>query len=225
MVRRSSSDAPALPLALPTGPDFLRELALTAQGEAPVAGVDEAGRGPLAGPVVAAAVILDPERIPDGLHDSKQLTAKRREELFEAILATADVAIASVSHALIDATDIRKASLEAMRRAVAALPVRPRYVLVDGRDMPRLPCAGEALVAGDARSLSIAAASIVAKVSRDRLMDRLCLAYPAYGFSGHKGYAAARHRAAIAEHGPCPFHRLSFSPFRADAASPASTDD
>lgn len=224
MVRRSSSDAPALPLALPTGPDFLRELALTAQGEAPVAGVDEAGRGPLAGPVVAAAVILDPERIPEGLHDSKQLTAKRREELFEAILATADVAIASVSHALIDATDIRKASLEAMRRAVAALPVRPRYVMVDGRDMPRLPCAGEALVAGDARSLSIAAASIVAKVSRDRLMDRLCLAYPAYGFSGHKGYAAARHRAAIAEHGPCPFHRLSFSPFRTDAASPASTD-
>ena len=199
---------------LPAGPDFLRERALAAQGEAPVAGVDEAGRGPLAGPVLAAAVVLDPGRIPEGLHDSKQLTAKRREELFEAILATADVAVASVPHGFIDRSDIRKASLEAMRRAVSALPVRARYVLVDGRDLPVLPCPGEALVAGDARSLSIAAASIVAKVTRDRLMDRLCLAYPVYGFSSHKGYAAAKHRSAIDAHGPCPFHRLSFSPFK-----------
>lgn len=214
MARRPASEAPTLPMDLPAGPDFLRERALGAQGEAPVAGVDEAGRGPLAGPVLAAAVVLDPGRIPEGLHDSKQLTAKRREELFEAIVATADVAVASIPHGFIDRSDIRKASLEAMRRAVSALPVRARYVLVDGRDLPVLPCPGEALVAGDARSLSIAAASIVAKVTRDRLMDRLCLAYPVYGFSLHKGYAAAKHRSAIDAHGPCPFHRLSFSPFK-----------
>ncbi len=204
---------------LPAGPDFLRELALMARGDVPVAGCDEAGRGPLAGPVVAAAVVLNPERIPDGLNDSKQLTAKRREELYEFILATAEVAVASVSHRVIDLTDIRKASLEAMRRAVAALPVRARYVLVDGRDLPNLNCAAEAMVAGDARSLSIAAASIVAKVTRDRLMERLCRAYPVYGFSSHKGYAAAQHRVAIDLHGPCPFHRLSFSPFRKDIES------
>jgi ribonuclease HII len=225
MIRRKSSDASVSIFDLQKRPDFLRERALIARGEAPVAGVDEVGRGPLAGPVLAAAVVLDPDRIPDGLHDSKRLTARRREELFEAVLATAHVAIASVSHLRIDGTDIRKACLEAMRRAVAALPVRPRHVLVDGRDMPDLPCAGEALVAGDARSLSIAAASIVAKVSRDRMMDRLCLSYPVYGFSAHKGYAAARHRAAIAAHGPCPFHRLSFSPFRTDESGSASTVD
>lgn len=196
---------------VPLLPDFRLELKARKAGHWPVAGADEAGRGPLAGPIVAAAVILDPKRIPDGLNDSKQLSAQRREELFEQILATATVAIASSSSRRIDETDIRKASLDAMRRAILSLSVPASYVLTDGLDVPPgLECPGQAVVKGDARSVSIAAASIVAKVTRDRMMTRADLIFPAYGFAAHAGYGTARHRAGIDSHGPCPLHRMSF---------------
>lgn len=199
----------------PLTPDDRFERHMAREGLAPVAGLDEAGRGPLAGPVVAAAVILDACSIPEGLNDSKALSRKARERLFEEILATSTVSIASASAREIEASDIRKASLKAMRRALAGLSLQPRYALVDGRDVPPgLPCAARALVKGDARSLSIAAASIVAKVMRDRMMVRAAALYPAYGFETHMGYGSARHLKAIAEHGPCPLHRMSFRPMR-----------
>ncbi|TPW25922.1 ribonuclease HII [Pararhizobium mangrovi] len=199
----------------PSGPDFTFEAQAYARGLAPVAGVDEVGRGPLAGPVVAAAVILDPAAIPDGLDDSKALTASERESLFLAITATAHVAIASSSSRRVDATDIRKASLDAMRRALAGLPLAAGHVLVDGRDVPDgLACSAEAIIGGDARSVSVAAASIVAKVTRDRMMHRADSLFPDYGFKRHVGYATAVHRAAIAELGPCPLHRMSFRTLR-----------
>jgi ribonuclease HII len=201
----------------PASPDDRFERHFSKDGLLPVAGLDEAGRGPLAGPVVAAAVILDPARIPEGLNDSKALSRKKRDTLFDQIIATAMVSIASASPREIDVTDIRKASLTAMRRALIALPVRAGYALIDGRDIPPgLTCPGRALVKGDARSLSIAAASIVAKVMRDRMMMRAAILYPVYGFDSHKGYGSAKHLAAIREHGPCPLHRMSFRPLRAD---------
>jgi len=199
----------------PLVPTFELELIARRAGHWPVAGADEAGRGPLAGPVVAAAVILDPERIPNGLNDSKQLTAARREELFVEILATATVSIASSSAGRIDTTDIRKASLDAMRRAICGLAVPASYVLTDGLDVPAgLACPGKAVVKGDARSFSIAAASIVAKVTRDRMMTRAGIVFPAYGFAAHAGYGTPQHRAGIEEHGPCSLHRMSFRPLR-----------
>jgi ribonuclease HII len=165
--------------------------------------------------VVAAAVILDPKRIPEGLNDSKQLSARRREELFEQILATATVSIASSSARRIDETDIRKASLDAMRRAICGLSIQASYVLTDGLDVPPgLDCPGQAVVKGDARSVSIAAASIVAKVTRDRMMTRADLIFPVYGFAAHAGYGTAKHRAGIDSHGPCPLHRMTFRPLR-----------
>ncbi|WP_395664758.1 ribonuclease HII [Methylocella sp.] len=196
-------------------PDFSFERALLARGVWPVAGLDEAGRGPLAGPVSAAAVILDPGDLPAGLDDSKQLAKSAREALYEQIMRRAvAVSVAFASAAEIDALNIRRASLLAMRRAARALAIEARHALIDGRDLvPGLPCPGEAIVRGDARSLSIAAASIVAKVTRDRAMTRLCAQFPAYGFSRHAGYPTALHLAAIAEHGPCPHHRMSFRPF------------
>ncbi|MBB3424932.1 ribonuclease HII [Rhizobium sp. BK312] len=202
----------------PLVPTFELELIARRAGHWPVAGADEAGRGPLAGPVVAAAVILDPERIPQGLNDSKQLTAARREELFVEILATATVSIASSSAGRIDTTDIRKASLDAMRRAICGLAVPASYVLTDGLDVPAgLACPGKAVIKGDARSFSIAAASIVAKVTRDRMMARAGIVFPAYGFAAHAGYGTPQHRAGIEEHGPCPLHRMSFRPLRKEA--------
>ena len=197
-------------------PDFRMERRLQKRGVWPVAGVDEAGRGPLAGPVAAAAVILDPQSLPRGLNDSKLLAPEAREKLFETIMARAlAVAVGFSTAAEIDAVNIRQATFIAMRRALAALAARPAYVLVDGNDLaPGLCCDGETIVKGDGAILSIAAASIVAKVARDRLMRRLCAAYPAYGFSRHVGYATEAHLAAIDAHGPCPYHRMSFSPFR-----------
>jgi ribonuclease HII len=179
----------------------------------PVAGVDEAGRGPLAGPVVAAAVILDWNAIPGGLNDSKALSAKRREKLFQEIMDTAIVSIASSSATEIDRTNILKASLDAMRRAVAGLAIQPGFVLVDGRDMPEgLACPGRSIIKGDARSQSIAAASIIAKVMRDRMMAQAHDQFPAYGFDRHSGYGTAQHLEAIRQFGPCPLHRMSFIP-------------
>ena len=181
-------------------------------GFALVAGLDEAGRGPLAGPVAAAAVILDPADLPDGIDDSKALGAVRREALCAAILDRAlAVGIGLAPAAEIDAVNIRQATFAAMRRAVRALPLAPDHLLIDGRDVPPgLPCPARALIKGDSLSLSIAAASIVAKVTRDRLMVRLDASHPAYGFGVHKGYPTAVHRAALERLGPTPFHRWSF---------------
>ncbi|QCI63260.1 ribonuclease HII [Phreatobacter stygius] len=194
-------------------PSFSIERRAIAQGFVPVAGVDEAGRGPLAGPVVAAAVILDPDAIPEGLADSKQLDEAAREALYAAVMATARaVAIASASPARIDRTDIRKATLHAMTEAVLRLGVAARHVLVDGRDLPALPLgtSGEAIVDGDALVVSIAAASIIAKVHRDRLMRHVGATHPDYRFEQHKGYGTRIHREAIALHGPTAHHRMTF---------------
>lgn len=191
-----------------------RERELKRCGHGTIAGLDEVGRGPLAGPVVAAAVVLDLRRIPPGLADSKALSAERREELFVAILATAAVGIASVPAREIDWRNIRQASLVAMCRALAALPCIPDAALVDGNDPPDLPCPVHTIVKGDASVPSIAAASIVAKVVRDRTMRRLAESYPAYGFGNNVGYSTTAHLSALAETGPCPFHRATFAPVR-----------
>jgi ribonuclease HII len=195
-------------------PDFSREEALIAHGLGPVAGVDEAGRGPLAGPVMVAACILDPANIPAGLNDSKKLTAAKREKLFDEILKTSHCAIVSVSAQEIDRMNIRAATLHGMAEAVRRLAVEPSYALIDGRDVPKLPCKGEAMIKGDALSLSIAAASILAKVMRDRLMTRADSHWPAYGFAAHAGYGTAKHLEAISSHGATPIHRMSFAPLK-----------
>lgn len=194
--------------------DFSREAALIAQGFGPVAGIDEVGRGPLAGPVVVAAVILDPRRLPKGLADSKALKPERRESLFEEIMALATaVSVASLPARTIDQINIRQATLEAMRRACLGLAVKPQSLLIDGNDCPaKLPCPAHTVIKGDASVLSIAAASIVAKVTRDRLMARLADHFPVYGFHSHVGYGTPQHLDALRLHGPSPLHRLSFAP-------------
>jgi len=198
-------------------PTFRRERAALKRGVWPVAGCDEAGRGPLAGPVVAAAVVLDPDRIPRGLNDSKKLTAEEREKLYARICATAEVGVAFASPARIDRDNILRASLWALERAVAALPCRPQLVFVDGRDRINVPCDCEAVISGDALVLSIAAASIVAKVTRDRLMRQIGAAHPGYGFERHMGYAVPEHGAALKRLGPTVHHRHSFAPVAAAA--------
>jgi len=213
---RARPDSPPL-FDLDQKPDFSFEKRAMKDGLWPVVGLDEAGRGPLAGPVVAAAVVLNPKRIPKGLDDSKRLTALQREALFETILKTAlGVGVSSVCAEGIDRINILRASLEAMRRALAALPVTPLLALADGRDVPPgLPCECKALIKGDQRSQSIAAASIVAKVMRDRMMRGCGRADQRYGLEIHMGYATERHRAAIEIHGPVSrLHRMSFAPFR-----------
>jgi ribonuclease HII len=199
-------------------PSFRRERALIKRGVWPVAGCDEAGRGPLAGPVVAAAVVLDPKRIPKGMDDSKRLTADKREELFEEICATASFAVAFASPARIDRDNILRASVWALARAVHALPETPRHVFVDGRDRIEVPCDCDAVIGGDGLVLSIAAASIVAKVSRDRLMCKLALDCPGYGFDSHKGYGVPEHLAALSLLGPTVHHRRFFAPVAAARA-------
>ncbi|AVS84723.1 ribonuclease HII [Paracidovorax avenae] len=181
-----------------------------------VAGVDEAGRGPLAGPVVAAAVILDELQPIEGLADSKTLTAARREALFDEIRARAlccSVAEATVEE--IDTLNILQATMLAMRRAVAGLRLKPVRVLVDGNRLPPLDVPAEAIVKGDALVQAISAASILAKVTRDRWCAQLHEAYPHYGFASHKGYGTAEHMAALQAHGACPEHRRSFAPVAA----------
>lgn len=201
---------------------FAHEAALFREGYRLVAGIDEAGRGPLAGPVTAAAVILDPDRIPDGLDDSKKLDPERREALFELILASAHVSVVSVPPIVIDRINILQATYVAMRRALAGLALGAQFALIDGRDCPRgLPCAARPVIGGDGLVLSIAAASIMAKVTRDRIMRRAHHQYPDYGFAIHKGYATAKHLKAIARHGGTPLHRYSFSPLK--PTEPAGT--
>ena len=178
----------------------------------PIAGVDEAGRGPLAGPVVAAAVVLDKRNIPDGIADSKELDADARREIYQAIIASAQVGIGVADVERIDAENILNASLWAMTQAVSRLEQQPRLVLVDGNKPPTVPCAARCIVQGDAKCLSIAAASIVAKVVRDAMMAEIARAYPSYGFDRHKGYGTREHHAAIARYGITPHHRRSFRP-------------
>lgn len=193
-------------------PSFRRERALLKRGIWPIAGCDEAGRGPLAGPVVAAAVVLDPNRIPKGIDDSKRLTAERREELFEEICATAAFSVTVASRARIDRDNILRASLWALTRSIHALPEMPKHVFVDGRDRLATPCDCEAVIGGDGLVLSIAAASIIAKVTRDRLMTALALDCPGYGFEQHKGYAVPEHLEALDRLGPSTHHRTFFAP-------------
>lgn len=180
----------------------------------PVAGIDEAGRGPWAGPVVAAAVILDPDNVPTGIADSKALKAARREALLPAIEAAAEVGVGQASVAEIDDLNILAATMLAMRRAVAALPRPPALALVDGNRDPGLGCQTRCIVKGDARCPAIAAASIVAKVTRDRIMAGLAAAHPGYGWERNAGYGTAQHRAALARLGVTPHHRRSFAPIR-----------
>lgn len=192
-------------------PDFSFEADALSRGATCVVGVDEVGRGPLAGPVTAAAVRLDPDNIPPGLADSKTLTAARREALSEWLLAHAQVAIAHATVEEIDTLNILRASHLAMERAVAAL--RADHALIDGNLIPRnLTCRAEALVKGDARCLSIAAASIVAKVARDRIMVDLAQQHPGYGWEKNAGYPTKAHLAALLNLGVTPAHRRSFAP-------------
>ncbi|MDX2235707.1 MAG: ribonuclease HII [Hyphomonadaceae bacterium] len=184
-----------------------------------ICGIDEAGRGPLAGPVVAAAVILPARRRPRGIADSKLLDEAARDALYAEIAAHAIFGIGVATAAEIDALNIRQATLLAMRRAVAALAVPPTAALVDGNDPPDLPCPVEAIVDGDACVPLIGAASILAKVTRDRMMAEACLRYPGYGFARHKGYGVPEHKAALHALGPCPIHRMSFRPVAAAAAA------
>ena len=194
-------------------PDFSFETAAHARGALRVAGIDEVGRGPLAGPVTAAAVILDPARIPAGLRDSKTLSPARREALAALIFDTATVSIAHASVAEIDALNILHASLLAMERAAAGLDPAPDHHLIDGNKIPaRLQGRAQWIVKGDARSLSIAAASIVAKVARDRLMVDLAQQHPGYGWEKNAGYPTKAHLLALGKIGVTPVHRRSFAP-------------
>ena len=199
-------------MARGTFPDFQFETEALADGHRIIAGVDEVGRGPLAGPVFAAAVILDPDRIPEGLADSKALTAARREALAQAIQAQAQVSIAEASVEEIDTLNILRAAHLAMERAVAGLG-QVDMALIDGNLLPRgLTCAGQAIVKGDARCLSIAAASIVAKVARDKRMVDLAQQYPGYGWERNAGYPTKAHQTALLNLGVTPHHRRSFAP-------------
>ena len=200
------------PLA-PTVPDLAFERAAIRRGARVVCGVDEAGRGPLAGPVVVSAVILNHRRVPAGLNDSKQLTALQREVLYDKIMLVATVSIVVAPPTVIQRLNILQATLWAMRQAVLGLGVAPDHVLIDGNIVPKeLPCPGQAIVGGDGRSVSIAAASIIAKVTRDRMCQIMHGEEPHYGFDSHKGYAAPMHLAALSEHGPGRHHRLEFAP-------------
>ncbi|WP_435312619.1 ribonuclease HII [Primorskyibacter sedentarius] len=194
-------------------PDYSLETSVLSRGARVIAGVDEVGRGPLAGPVTAAAVILDASRIPNGLNDSKKLTAKRREALSEELEAVAHISVAHASVEEIDSLNILRASHLAMERAVEGLPVTPDYLLIDGNLIPRgLSIPSEAVVRGDARSVSIAAASIVAKLCRDRIMWDLAQHYPGYGWETNMGYPSKSHRLALENLGVTPHHRRSFKP-------------
>lgn len=195
-------------------PDFTREVTLQLEFKGLVAGVDEAGRGPWAGPVLAAAVILDENNIPQGLNDSKKLNEARREQLYEKIRTSSLVGVGLGDVATIDRDNILNATLFAMAKAVAELPSSPMVALIDGNRKPALDCEAITLVKGDQLSLSIAAASIIAKVTRDRMMREMALEYPDYGFERHKGYGTKAHQLALTQYGVTKHHRRSFKPIR-----------
>jgi len=194
-------------------PDYSEETRLYREGFRAICGIDEVGRGPLAGPVTAAAVSLDPNHIPEGLNDSKRLTEKQRERLYSLIIESSLVSIIHVSVEDIDRLNILQASLLAMRRAAEGLATLPDYALIDGNKLPQgLPCPASALVKGDSKSVSIAAASIVAKISRDRLMTALGRENPGYGWEKNAGYPTKAHLLALRDLGVTPHHRRSFKP-------------
>lgn len=194
-----------------TQPDFSREQAFLGR----VAGVDEVGRGPWAGPVVAACVILDPKRLPDGARDSKQLSKAKREALFDTITATSlSLGVGVCTPEEIDKHNILGATKLAMRRAYDVMPVKPDLAWIDGNQLPGLPCPMRTLVKGDSLCLSIAAASIIAKVTRDRMMEELAQEFPHYGWERNAGYGTKAHQDGIAAHGITPHHRRSFAPIR-----------
>jgi len=202
---------------------FRYERELLARNIQPLAGVDEAGRGPLAGPVTAAAAVLPAEWVESGLpeplsglNDSKQLTARKRDQLYDALTSHSEIdyCIVHIDRDQIDAINILRATHLGMNRALSGLKRRPAHALVDGRPVDSLAFAQTAIVKGDSLSFSIAAASILAKVARDRLMIEYDRQFPDYGFATHKGYGTRQHLAAIARHGPCPIHRLSFAPLK-----------
>ena len=195
-------------------PDFSHELAAMAEGLRDVCGIDEAGRGPWAGPVVAAAVVLNPDDIPPGLRDSKKLKEAQREALFAPIMKAARVGIGIAEVDRIDRDNILQATFWAMAEALSQID-GVALALIDGNRAPKLPCRTQTIVEGDTRCLSIAAASIIAKVTRDRIMVAHDASYPNYGFARHKGYGTPFHREALKQHGPCPLHRKSFAPVAA----------
>lgn len=201
---------------IPVGPPtFAHEQAYWNQGYKLVAGIDEAGRGPIAGPVASAAVILDPSDFPSLLNDSKKLTDKKREVIFDEIMAKAIVSVAVADHHVIDRINIREATFVSMRDAALGLAKEADAFIVDGNAIPPgLKKVSKAVVSGDALSLSVAAASIIAKVTRDRMMREYAVLYPQYGFEVHMGYPTKAHVDAIKEHGPCPIHRMTFGPLK-----------
>jgi ribonuclease HII len=226
-----SPDSGVVPARANNPPDFRFESELLKSGLTRIAGVDEAGRGPLAGPVVAAAVVFPADwllsGLPEGLqgiNDSKQLSAGTREALYAGLMSRAEIGrgIARVEAEIIDEINILQATHRAMNLALAKLNPPPQHVLVDGLRVKTLDFPQTPIVSGDALSFSIAAASILAKVTRDRLMAEFDREYPGYGFSGHKGYGTARHLAALKERGPCPIHRRSFAPLRPAPAKPSA---
>ena len=191
--------------------DFLFEQDIWKRGIQYIAGVDEAGRGPLAGPVVAAAVVLSPSMKIEGIDDSKKLSAKRRDELFKIIMEHAvSIGVGIVSHSIIDEINIYQASLRAMADAISKLHHPPQHLLIDGPRYQKSSIPFTPIINGDAKSASVAAASIIAKVTRDRLMMEYDILYPHYGFAKHKGYGTVQHREAIRKFGPCEIHRKSF---------------
>ncbi|MEG8098869.1 ribonuclease HII [Candidatus Liberibacter brunswickensis] len=202
-------------IIIPENPHFELELIMQKQNMFPVAGVDEVGRGAIAGPVVVAAVILNPNNIPVGINDSKKISHKRREELYGKIMNSSIISIAFASSRYIDKHNIHKATLDTMCLVVKNLQVIPRSVLIDGRSTPEdLPCKSFSIIKGDSVSLSIAAASIIAKVIRDRFMKTANARYPGYGFNTHVGYPTEKHRRAIIEKGPSCIHRMTFRPLK-----------
>jgi len=206
------------------GPSFIHENILMERYGAPIAGIDEAGRGPWAGPVVAAAVILDARCIPAGLNDSKKLSASARETLFTAIMAQAHVGVGIADIARIDQDNILQATLWAMGQACIALPKTPAAALIDGNRSPSLPCPTETLVKGDALSLCVAAASIIAKVTRDRIMVELAISHPGYAWERNKGYGTRDHADGLQRHGVTPHHRRSFKPIQTILSQKAGED-
>lgn len=188
------------------------DLSIESETNGIVAGVDEAGRGPWAGPVVAAATILNPNNIPEGVNDSKKLSEKKREQLFNEIYAVAKVGVGVVSPQEIDNLNILQASMLAMQKAVAELQITPDMALIDGNKCPELPCPAQFVIKGDSKSLSIAAASIIAKVTRDRIMKDLATKFPVYGWERNSGYGTKLHQEGLAAHGITEHHRKSFKP-------------
>ncbi|MBR6764947.1 MAG: ribonuclease HII [Clostridia bacterium] len=186
------------------------ENSLAEKGFKTVGGIDEAGRGPLAGPVAAACVVLDKNNIPEGINDSKKLSEKKREALFQKITETARVSVALVDNNVIDEINIREATILAMKKAAQGLEEAPDFLIIDGNFTIGLIENEQFVIGGDAKSLSIAAASIIAKVTRDRLMLEIDKEYPMYNFKKHKGYGTKEHIEAIKKYGPCPYHRRSF---------------